>query len=112
MDTRERVLRHIEKGNEQERKKTVQAEFLKKQQAYRSLKAQEAREAMLSRIAAEKKRNTPAEARNEFGRFRMSEQERVELRAVCKSLNVTESQFLRDSVREAVMLIYNEKKVK
>ena len=109
MDTRERVLRHIEKGNEQERKKTVQAEFLKRQQTYRNLKAQEAREAMLSRITAEKKRNAPAEARNEFGRFRMTEQERVELQAVCKALTVTESQFLRDSVREAVMLIYNEK---
>jgi hypothetical protein len=109
MDTRERVLKHIEKGTELQRKKTVQAEFLLKQEAYRSLKAQEAREAMLSRIAAEKKRNTPAEARNEFGRFRMSEQERVELRAVCKALTCTESQFLRDSVREAVMLIYNGK---
>jgi chemotaxis methyl-accepting protein methylase len=109
MDTRERVLKHIEKGNEQERKKTVQAEFLKKQEAYRNQKAQEVREAVLSRIAAEKKRNTPAEARNEFGRFRMTEQERVELQAVCKALTVTESQFLRDSVREAVMLIYNEK---
>lgn len=109
MDTRERVLKHIEKGTEQERKKTVQAEFLKKQEAYRSLKARKAREAMLLRIAAEKKRNTQAEARNEFGRFRMTEQERVELQAVCKALTVTESQFLRDSVREAVMLIFNGK---
>ena len=109
MGTRERVLKHIEKGNEQMRKKAVQAEFLLKQEAYRSLKAQEAREAMLSRIAAEKKRNTPEDARTKFGHFRMSEQERVELQAVCKSLNITESQFLRDSVREAVMLIYNEK---
>jgi hypothetical protein len=109
MDTQERVLRHIKKGNELERKKTVQGEFLKKQEAYRNQKAQEAREAMLSRITAEKKRNAPTEARNEFGRFRMTEQERVELQAVCKALTVTESQFLRDSVREAVMLIYNEK---
>ena len=109
MDTQERVLRHIKKGNELERKKAVQGEFLKKQEAYRNQKAQEAREAMLSRIAAEKKRNTPAEARTKFGHFRMSEQERVELQAVCKALTVTESQFLRDSVREAVMLIYNEK---
>ena len=109
MDTRERVLKHIEKGNEQERKKTVQGEFLKKQEAYRNQKAQEAREAMLSRIAAEKKRSQAEQARTEFGRFRMTEQERVELQAVCKALTVTESQFLRDSVREAVMLIYNEK---
>ena len=109
MDTRERVLKHIEKGTELQRKKTVQAEFLLKQEAYRSLKAQEAREAMLSRIAAEKKRNTSADARTKFGHFRMSEQERVELQAVCRALDLTESQFLRDSVREAVMLIYNGK---
>jgi transcriptional regulator with XRE-family HTH domain len=62
--------------------------------------------ATLSRISTEKKRSQAGQARTEFGKFRMTTQERQALVSVCKTLNVTESQFLRDSVREAVMLLH------
>ena len=103
-----RAMRRISEAASEERKKTVQAEFLQKQKAYQAKKAEEAKAAAVRRMAAEKKRNQPEEARTEFGKFRMTAQERTELQAVCKTLNVSESQFLRDSVREAVMLLYNQ----
>lgn len=103
-----RAMRRIAEATSEERKKTIQAEFLQKQKAYQAKKAEEAKAAAVRRMAAEKKRNQPEEARTEFGKFRMTAQERTELQAVCKTLNVSESQFLRDSVREAVMLLYNQ----
>jgi hypothetical protein len=106
MSTQDRVLQRLNEASAQERKKAVQADFLKSQEAYRKKKAEEAKLATLSRIAAEKKRSQAEQARTEFGRFRMSAQERQALVSVCKTLNVTESQFLRDSVREAVMLLH------
>jgi hypothetical protein len=98
--------RNYIEASAQERKKAVQADFLKSQEAYRKKKAEEVKLATLSRISTEKKRSQAEQARTEFGRFRMSTQERQALVSVCKTLNVTESQFLRDSVREAVMLLH------
>ena len=108
MSTSKRIMSRLAEAAGEERKKAVQAEFLRKQEEYRLKKAQEAKEATQKRIAAEKKRQEAEQARTEFGRFRMTAQERTELQAVCKTLNVSESQFLRDSVREAVMLLYNQ----
>jgi hypothetical protein len=107
MNTQDRVLHRLNDAAAKERKKAVQAEFLKKQEAYRTKKAEEAKASMLKRISAEKKRNAAEEARIEFGKFRMSSQERTELKAVCQTLGISESQFLRDSVREAVMLLHH-----
>lgn len=103
-----RVMQRLAEVASEERKKAIQAEFLQKQKDYQAKKAEEAKAAAVRRMAAEKKRNQPEEARTEFGKFRMTAQERTELQAVCKTLNVSESQFLRDSVREAVMLLYNQ----
>jgi chemotaxis methyl-accepting protein methylase len=100
----DKAYKYLQAGHQADKKRAVQAAFVEKERAYRLAKAEEAKKAMLARVAAQPKRNTSDNARQGVN-FRMSTQEREELQAVCRVLKINESQFLRDAVRESVMVL-------
>lgn len=88
-----------------ERKAAVHAELKARERIHQQKKAIAARTAARQRMAAEKKREAAETARTEFATYRITSQQRTELKQVCQMLGCSESAFLRDAVREAVAVL-------